>query len=119
MAPHVVPVESRHKKLSADLKKFSVTRNAFLPVESPSELLSDSYYEPWELVAQHLPRLIDEGGIRNVVSQLPLLDTDHLASEAEWRRVYVILAYITHAYVWGGDNPQEVRLCPPYDTISC
>lgn len=108
MAPHVVPVETQHEQRLADLKEFNITRNAFLPADSPSTLLSDSYYEPWELVARHLAELIDNGGIRDVVVQLPLLKTDRLVSEADWRRAYVILAYITHAYVWGGDEAEEV-----------
>jgi indoleamine 2,3-dioxygenase len=109
MAPHVVPVESRcSNKPSTDLKKFAVTPNGFLPAESPSKLLSDPYYEPWELVVQHLPRLIDEDRIRDAVSKLPVLETDRLLSEAEWRRAYVVLAYIAHAYIWGGERPEEV-----------
>lgn len=113
MAPHVVPVEPRcGNKPSTDLKKFAITRNGFLPAESPSELLSDPYYEPWELVAQHLPQLIDEDRIRDEVSKLPVLDTHRLLSEAEWRRAYVVLAYIAHAYIWGGEKPEEVSMCP-------
>ena len=109
MSPHAVPVGSPHSlKSSGDLSKFAVTQNAFLPANSPSKFLSDPYYEPWELVAQHLPQLIDSGHIRDAVTQLPILHTDLLASEAEWRRAYVILAYMTHAYVWGGQKPEEV-----------
>ncbi|KAL6859782.1 hypothetical protein ACO1O0_003806 [Amphichorda felina] len=115
MSPHAVPVGSRHFKSSTDLHKFAVTQNAFLPADSPSEFLSDPYYEPWELVAQHLPQLINNGSIRDAVAQLPVLHTDRLVSEAEWRRAYVILAYMTHAYVWGGDKPEEV--VPPQITL--
>lgn len=112
MAPHVVPVENQYEQRLADLREFGITRNAFLPAESPSKLLSDSYYEPWELVARNLSELIDDGAIRDVVAQLPTLQTDRLSSEADWRRAFVILAYITHAYVWGGDKPEEVSQFP-------
>lgn len=108
MAPHVVPVETQHEQRVADLKEFKITRNAFLPAESPSKRLSDPYYKPWELVARHLSELIDDGSIRDVVAQLPMLGTDRLNSEPDWRRAYVILAYITHAYVWGGEEAEEV-----------
>lgn len=104
MSPHVViPVESK-----PSLKKFAVTRNAFLPAQKPCELLSDPYYEPWELIAQHLPQLIEENTIKDAVSRLPILSTDRLVSEPEWRRAYVILSFMTHAHVWGGEKPEEV-----------
>lgn len=108
MAPHVVPVETQHEQRLADLKEFKITCNAFLPAESPSKRLSDTYYKPWELVACHLAELIDDGSIRDAVAQLPMLGTDRLNSEADWRRAFVILAYITHAYVWGGEEAEEV-----------
>ncbi|KAF7562461.1 hypothetical protein G7046_g1682 [Stylonectria norvegica] len=111
MSPHAVRQASPRRQLSSDLSRFFVTKNAFLPEESPSKLLSDPYYDPWEVVAQHLPSLI-ENGIRRAVEQLPLLSTDRLRSEDEWRRAYVMLAFITHAYVWGGEKPEEVRFPP-------
>lgn len=105
MSPHVVElVESR-----PSLKKFAVTKNAFLPAQSPCELLSDPYYEPWEIIAQHLSQLIEEHRIRDAVADLPILTTDNLVDEAEWRRAYVILCFMTHAHVWGGEKPEEVR----------
>ena len=109
MSPHAIPLESLDRTTTEDLRKLGVTRNAFLPEEQPCQLL-DSYYQPWELIAQHLPTLIDEGQIRDAVQRLPVLSTDGLRNEAEWRRAYVMLAYMTHAYVWGGDKPQEVGL---------
>lgn len=110
MSPHSIPVKKPRNKPLVDFKKFAITNNAFLPKESPCELLSDPYYEPWEVIAQHLSQLIDENLIRDVVAKLPILSTNHLVSEGEWRRAYVMLAYITHAHVWGGDKPEEVCL---------
>jgi len=110
--PHFVEsIESAKKpsmKPSIDLNAFGVTRNAFLPAESPLELLSDSYYEPWEHIVKHLPELIDNGSIRDVVAQLPVLETSRLISEAEWQRAYVMLGFMAQAYIWGGDKPAEV-----------
>lgn len=110
MPSHVLPIESAHlrsSEMEKMLDKFSISRNAFLPASSPLEVLSDSYYQPWEAIAHNLPALV-ESGIRAAVSQLPLLNTDHLVSEAEWRRAYVILAFMTNAYVWGEDKPEQV-----------
>ncbi|KAI9170765.1 indoleamine 2,3-dioxygenase pyrrole 2,3-dioxygenase [Paramyrothecium foliicola] len=108
MSPHAVISETPSERPSADLKKFAVTKNAFLPAESPSTQLSDPYYEPWELVAQHLSQLIESDGVREAIDRLPVLSTDKLRNEAEWRRAYMMLAFATHAYVWGGDKPAEI-----------
>lgn len=115
MSPHAVPRPIPRSKVTPELKRFGVTCNAFLPEQSPLKILPDAYYEPWELVVQHLPLLI-ESGIRTAVDRLPVLSTSRLATEAEWRRAYVILAFLTHAYVWGGDKPSEVRLGRHYRT---
>lgn len=109
MSPHAVIADSTQESPSPDLSKFAVTNNAFLPEQSLPTILSDAYYEPWEIIAQHLPDLIQDNRIRDAITQLPILSTDRLKSEAEWRRAYVMLAYLTHAYVWGGDKPEEVR----------
>ncbi|KAK7418155.1 hypothetical protein QQX98_004130 [Neonectria punicea] len=114
MSPHAVLQHSPQINPSAELRKFSVSRNAFLPEDSPLKVLPDAYYEPWELVVQHLPSLV-ESGIRRAVDQLPILSTGRLQSEPEWRRAYVILAFMTHAYVWGGEKPEEIL--PPQITV--
>ncbi|KAH6991336.1 Indoleamine 2,3-dioxygenase [Ilyonectria sp. MPI-CAGE-AT-0026] len=102
---------------TAELKKFSVSRNAFLPEDSPLKQLPNAYYEPWELIAHNLPSLVKAGetGIRRAVAQLPVLSTDRLQSEPEWRRAYMILAFMTHAYVWGGEKPEQIL--PPQITV--
>lgn len=113
MSPHaVLSGTTSDGKPSIDLSKFAVTQNAFLPATSPPTCLSDSYYEPWELIAQHLPALIESNRIRDSVNQLPVLSTDQLVSEQEWRRAYVVLAFMAHAYIWGGDKPEQVSRCP-------
>lgn len=108
MSPHAIPQRTSQ---SAELRKFSVSRNAFLPENSPLKHLPNAYYEPWELVVHNLPGLIEKGetGIRRAVQQLPVLSTDRLKSEPEWRRAYMMLAFMTHAYVWGGEKPEEVN----------
>ncbi|KAF3076435.1 Indoleamine 2,3-dioxygenase [Trichoderma lentiforme] len=53
--------------------------------------------------------------MRDAINRLSILSTDGLSTEPEWRRAYVMLAYMTHAYIWAGDNPEEVL--PPQITI--
>lgn len=108
MSPHAI----RDESTTIDFAKFAVTSNAFLPEDSPATVLSDSYYSQWEQIATSLPDLIASGDIRRAVLELPILSTDRLVSEAEWRRAYSMLAYITHSYVWGGDKPEEVNILP-------
>lgn len=84
-------------------------QNGFLPDSPPLQQLPDPYYSPWESIVANLPTRIEERVIRQSVDELPILTTSKLASEPEWRRAYVVLAYLTHAYIWGGDTPREVR----------
>lgn len=81
--------------------------NGFLPNEPPIERLSDAYYEPWEYVMKNLQGLILSKRLREVVEKLPVLSTEYLADEPQWRRAYSVLAFIAHAYIWVGDRPCE------------
>ncbi|KAF7538207.1 hypothetical protein G7Z17_g12690 [Cylindrodendrum hubeiense] len=101
MSPHAIRQNSSQINPSTELRKFAVSRNAFLPEDAPLKQLPNAYYEPWELIVHNLPSLIEAGetGIRRAVDQLPVLSTDRLQSEPEWRRAYVILAFVTHAYI--------------------
>ncbi|KAM3443088.1 hypothetical protein MY4824_000793 [Beauveria thailandica] len=112
MSPHAVQPAPGSPRLGLDFNKYAVTKNAFLPEQNPAHVLSDPYYEPWEAVGRNLAELIDEGTIHDAIRQLPILSVDNLVSEAEWRRAYTLLAFLTHAYVWGGDTPEEI-LPPP------
>lgn len=80
----------------------------FLPPELPLEKLPYAYYEEWETIATNLQPLILSKRLRGVVQQLPVLSTSKLNEPEEWRRAYVVLAFITHAYIWGGDRPADV-----------
>jgi indoleamine 2,3-dioxygenase len=92
------------------LAEFDVSpRHGFLPDQLPLDQLPDPYYAPWERIIRNLQPLILSRRIRGVVDSLPVLSTDLLRSEPEWRRAYSILGFITHAYVWGGDVAVEVR----------
>lgn len=96
------------------LEQFRVSpQNGFLPAMPPLKKLEDSYYEPWESIVCDLPTYIKDGSIRLKVDCLPVLSTSMLNDEAEWRRAYVVLAYLTHAYVWGGEKPSEVMSTYP------
>ncbi|KAF7715133.1 Uncharacterized protein PECH_007441 [Penicillium ucsense] len=81
--------------------------HGFLPTGLPLQALPHGYYAPWEKLVTQLPNLIRAGQIRKLIDDLPVLETTWLRSEAEFRRAYSILSFFTHAYVWGGERPQE------------
>lgn len=81
--------------------------NGFLSSAPPLEALSDPHYAPWEHIVKNLQGLILSKRLREVVDRLPILSTDRLFGEPQWRRAYSVLAFIAHAYIWGGDKPLE------------
>ncbi|KAH6839521.1 Indoleamine 2,3-dioxygenase [Chaetomium sp. MPI-CAGE-AT-0009] len=94
------------------LKDYSVTSNGFLPEEPPLRKLPDPYYAPWESLVESLATSISQQTLRHQVDQLPILSTDRLTTEPEWRRACVVLAFLTHGYIWGGETAVEI-LPPP------
>lgn len=84
--------------------------NGFLPDGLPLSHLPHPYYAPWENLASQLPTLIKTGQIRPLIDNLPILDTRYLLSDPERRRAYSILGFLTHAYIWGGQKPQDVSI---------
>jgi len=81
----------------------------FLPAQLPLERLPDPYYNKWEAIVANLQGLILSKRLRGVIERLPILSTAGLEHDAEWRRAYSLLCFMTHGYIWGGDSPAEVR----------
>jgi len=95
--------------LEIRLQDFGVShQTGFLPDRLPLTSLPGSYYNPWEVIVGKLPILLKTRSLRTVVDALPVLTTTLLATEQEWQRAYVLLAFMTHGYIWGGDTPSEV-----------
>ncbi|EOD50319.1 putative indoleamine -dioxygenase pyrrole protein [Neofusicoccum parvum UCRNP2] len=102
--------------LDCNLSQYEVSHeNAFLPDQLPLQRLSDPYYVEWESVIEALPDLLRSGELIPAINELPVLQTSRLTSEEEWRRAYMILAFFTHAYIWGGEKPSEIL--PPCVTV--
>ncbi|KAK2786712.1 hypothetical protein FQN52_007720 [Onygenales sp. PD_12] len=87
----------------------------FLPPETPLQHLPDPYYEKWEAVVANLQALLLSQRLRATVKSLPVLSTANLRTENEWRRAYVLLGFMLHGYIWGGDAPAEI--IPPSISI--
>jgi len=84
----------------------------FLPDQLPLTRLPDPYYNKWEAIVANLQGLILSKRLRAVIDRLPVLSTVGLYHESEWRRAYMLLCFMAHAYIWGGDSPSD-RLPPP------
>lgn len=104
MSPHRVEVLPS----PGALPSYGISKNGFLPAEAPLSRLPHAYYQPWELVIEELPALIETQTIRERVNQLPMLDTRHLFEEAEWQRAYSMLATMAQGYIWAGPEPSLV-----------
>lgn len=90
------------------MEKYDVfPETGFLPREYPLERLPQEYYRPWETLVNSLPSLILARKIRPMVNAMPLLETTHLESEPEYRRAYQVLGFLTHAYIWGVNDPTD------------
>jgi indoleamine 2,3-dioxygenase len=85
--------------------------HGFLPDVLPLTRLPDPYYNKWEAVVANLQGLILSKRLQGVVDRLPVLSTIGLEHDAEWRRAYMLLCFMAHGYIWGGDSPSE-RLPP-------
>ncbi|KAI9759779.1 MAG: nicotinamide n-methyltransferase [Chaenotheca gracillima] len=81
--------------------------NGFLPSEPPLQSLPDPYYSKWENIVSNLQGLLLSKRLRGVIDALPTLSTSRLRGEPEWRRAYSLMAFMSHAYIWGGDKPSD------------
>jgi len=82
--------------------------NGFLPAELPLERLPDPYYNRWEAIIANFQGLILSKRLRGVIDSLPVLSTAGLEHDAEWKRAYMMLGFMAHGYIWGGDMPSDV-----------
>jgi len=91
--------------------------NGFIPHDLPLQCL-DSYYEDWEEAVRLLPANFSQKTYRSKLDKLVVLSTSKLHTKAEWQRAYVLLTFMTHGYIWGGEIPAEVfRPLPSFHVI--
>ena len=83
--------------------------NGFIPHDLPLQQL-DSYYAGWEEAVRRLPANFSQKTYRSKLDNLAILSTSKLHTKAEWQRAYVLLTFMTHGYIWGGEVPAEVFL---------
>ncbi|OTA56787.1 indoleamine 2,3-dioxygenase [Hypoxylon sp. EC38] len=102
------PSENKDANQRDLLQEYSISRNGFLPEREPLRRLPNPYYTSWESLLEDLPSLIKERTIRDAIDHISILSTSKLHTEEEWRRAYVALSFLAHAYIWGGEKASEV-----------
>ncbi|KAG9247065.1 Indoleamine 2,3-dioxygenase [Calycina marina] len=88
--------------------------HGFLPHELPLQGLN-SYYDDWEEAVRVLPANFARKTYRSKLDKLTVLSTSRLHTKGEWQRAYVLLTFMTHGYIWGGELPAEIL--PPCISI--
>ncbi|KAJ1735746.1 tryptophan 2,3- dioxygenase [Coemansia biformis] len=78
--------------------------HGFLPSEPPLRRLPDPYYSPWESIMDRFNQYLLAHHVRRL---MPVLDTDRLSTQAEYRRAFTILSFMAHAYVWGRNGAES------------
>lgn len=110
--------ESQLPEIEDDVDIYSlISINGFLPARQPLKRLPQAYYQPWEHMLDNLPTLLRRKALRREIDNLDILNTTRLDSEREWQRAYVILCFLAHGYIWGGDAPSKVRV--PHRVLKC
>lgn len=95
--------------LNIHLEDFAVSkRNGFLSEKAPPPLDHGDFAQ-WESTVTEIPSLLQNNAFRQKIDALPIVDVSILTLEAEWQRAYHLLGFMTHAYIWGGEKPSEVR----------
>ncbi|KAI0225459.1 tryptophan 2,3- dioxygenase [Massospora cicadina] len=77
----------------------------FLPPEGPLRRLPLAYFAPWEEIMDDLSALLLCGRFRDRVNKLAILDTEKLVCLREQQRAFVVLCFLSHAYIWGKNEP--------------
>ncbi|MEU4639494.1 hypothetical protein [Micromonospora sp. NPDC023814] len=81
------------------------TERGFLPTEDPVRRLPEAY-QAWEDLAVELPKVLSAGRVHEWIERLPELDIADL-DRNELNRAMLLLSYLGHAYVFGGEEPRH------------
>ena len=97
------------------LKDFDISEETgFLPPTLPLKRLPGDYFSSWEDLCADLHILIKNKQLRNEVDKLPerQFNKETLKSEQEWRRAYVVLTFLSQAYIWSEGEAGVIDTLP-------
>jgi indoleamine 2,3-dioxygenase len=105
-----------------DPEQYDVSpETGFLPAELPPDFLPHPYYAQWNYVAQNMHELLKRKLLRPVVDGMNVVTCNRLETVSQLRSAYSTLAFISHAYIWGGESPAEVnprkRQCAQWSNV--
>ncbi|KAI8926999.1 Indoleamine 2,3-dioxygenase [Entophlyctis helioformis] len=72
-----------------------------------------AYFDQWESIIDNLNQLLVAGSLRKRVLKLPELDVSRLANGHEWKRAYMVLSFIAHAYISGIPKADTIESIVP------
>lgn len=84
------------------------SKHGFLSQNVPLANFENCYYDAWDDIIPRLSSLIADGGLMKEIQELPLLAIHHLQDASEYRRAYVVLAFLIHGHVWCQSPPNQV-----------
>ena len=96
-------VDMNGTRAKLKLSDFDISEaTGFVPSDRPLDRLPADCFASWEDVVSSLPTLVKEKRIRHAIHRLPMTDFSEatIKSEEEWRRAYVVLCFLSQAYLW-------------------
>ncbi|KAL2202616.1 indoleamine 2,3-dioxygenase subfamily [Sarocladium strictum] len=99
-----------------DLDAFDISPTlGFLSNHPPLPSFSNPHFAQLDELVANLSVHINNGTLRQRVDNLPHLDHSHLSSDQEYKRAYLVLGFLIHAYVWGGPKDNgPLETVPPH-----
>lgn len=97
-------------------------KRAFLPETDPLHNLPEQY-KTWDELGAELPKLLAAGRARQVLKDIPLLDTQELITQPELERALGLLSVFGHAAVhesWrqGSATSVPMNIARPWTTVA-
>lgn len=99
---------------------FGIGPRGYLPDHDPLERLP-APFDAWEEVARSLPKFLATDHVRERIESLPDFELGLVVGEDKLRRAMVLLSFLAHAYVWGGERPAGVlpaKIAVPWHAVA-
>ena len=100
-------------------------KTGFVLPNPPLRRLPGEYFSSWEDTCARIPDLLKSKQLRDHVDSLPerQFNEETLKSEEEWCRAYVLLTFLSQAYIWaegeaGVINTLPKKLAVPWCAVS-
>ena len=108
------------------LSDFDISeKTGFLPPDPPLKRLPGEHFLSWEDTCARIPDLIKNKQLRAEIDSLPerQFNEETLKSKEEWRRAYILITFLSQAYVWAEGEAGVVEKLPkklavPWCTVS-